>query len=73
MIALKLFYIAQLPDWSVDGDTTEKGLCNFKGEWFRYQKLHFNILSYLLGIRRTFVHLHGVVEVRTFKVSGLVM
>ena len=53
MIALKLFYIAQLPDWSVDGETIEKGLCE--------------------RIRRTFVRLHGVAEVRTFKLSGMVM
>ena len=55
MIALKLFYITQLPDWSVDGDTIEKGLCNFE------------------GIRRTCVRLHGVVEVLTFKLFGMVM
>ena len=55
MIALKLFYMDQLPDWSADGDTIEKGLRNFQ------------------GIRRTFVRLHGVVEVRTFKLSGMVM
>ena len=49
MIALKLFYITQLPDWSADGDTIDKGLSNFQ------------------GIRITFVRLHGVVEVGTFK------
>ena len=55
MIALKLVYMDQLPDWSADGDTIEKGLCNFE------------------GIRRTFVRLHEVVDVRTFKLSGMVM
>ena len=55
MIAPKRLYIVQLPDWSLDGDTMEKCLCNF------------------YGIRRTFARLHGGVEVRTFKLSGVVM
>ena len=44
MIALKLFYMDQLPDWSAEGDTIEKGLSNFQ-EIRRYRMnqttLHF--------------------------------
>ena len=43
MIARKLFYIAQLPDLSVDGDTIETGLCNFEGNRRTFVRLHWGV------------------------------